>query len=70
MCKSSEKLDREILERCFNLLSKLLKNADAQARVLGQKHTMFKMILFFHSEFGGDLQMNCLRCIHPLVKLN
>ena len=69
VCKSSEKLEREILERCFNLLGKISKNEVASQKVLRQKTTLFKTLLFFHREFSGDLQMNCLRTLHPLLKM-
>jgi len=67
-CKSGEKLEREILERVFNLLSKMLRHPEAAPIVLKQKHTVFKAILYFNNQFAGELQMNSLRTLHPLMK--
>lgn len=46
--KSSEEEDRKIIDRIFNFLSKMLRNPEAAAKVLTQKHTVFKTLLFFH----------------------
>jgi len=67
-CKCSDKLEREILDRSFNLLSKMCRNPKVPAYVVKQKHTLFKSILYFHQEFEGGVQMNALRTLHPLMK--
>ena len=36
--------------------------------VVGQRHVVFKTILYFNKEFAGDLQMNALRTLHPMMK--
>jgi len=68
-CKTSDKLQREILDRCFNLLSKMLRTTEAAVAVAKQKHTVFKAVLYFHKEFAGELQMNALRVLHPLCRV-
>ena len=35
--------------------------------VVNQRHVVFKAILFFNSEFKGELQMNALRTLHPMM---
>lgn len=67
-CKCGDQLQREILERTFNLYSKLFRNKNAVEKVLHHKHVVFKAILYFNSQFEGDLQMNALRTLHPLMK--
>ena len=67
-CKSGVTLEREILERVFNLISKLFRNPEAIPVILKQKHTIFKAVLYFNKEFKGELQMNALRTLHPLMK--
>jgi hypothetical protein len=61
-------LEREILERVYNLISKLFRNPEAVPIVLKQRHTIFKAILYFNKEFKGELQMNALRTLHPLMR--
>ena len=46
--KTSEPEDRKIIERIYNFLSKMVRNREAAAKVLTQKHTVFKTILYFH----------------------
>ena len=68
--KTSDPEDRRIIDRIFNFLSKMLRNSEATEKVLTQKHTLFKTLLFFHRQFkDGDLQLNALRTLHPLTKL-
>jgi len=35
---------------------------------LKHRHTLFKAVLYFNHEFEGELQMNSLRTLHPLMK--
>lgn len=68
--KTSDPEDRPIIERIYNFLGKILRNQEAAAKVLTQKHTVFKTILYFHRQFkDGDLQLNALRTLHPLTRL-
>ena len=68
--KSPEEEDRKIIDRIFNFLSKMLRNPEAAAKVLTQKHVVFKTLLYFHRQFkDGDLQVNALRTLHSLTKL-
>ena len=68
-CKTSDPLQREILERIFNLMSKLLRHPQVAPVLAKQRHTVFKAVLYFNKEFEGDLQMNALRTLHPLCKV-
>lgn len=69
--KPSEAEDRQIIERVYNFLSKILRNQEAAEKVLTQKHTVFKTLLYFQKQFkDGDLQLNALRTLHPLTKLD
>jgi hypothetical protein len=38
------------------------------SHVVNQRHVVFKAILYFNKEFAGDLQMNALRTLHPMMK--
>lgn len=67
-CKSSTKLEREILERSFNVLSKLMKDESVVNKFLQQRNTIFKGLLYYNKEFSGDLQMNALRTLAPAMK--
>lgn len=59
-----------MLDRIFNFYGKILRNQEVAEKVLTQKHTVFKAILYFHRQFReGDLQLNALRTLHPLTKL-
>lgn len=68
--KPSETEDRQIIERVFNFLSKMLTSEEAARKVLTQKHTLFKTLLYFNKQYkDGGLQLNALRTLHPLTKL-
>ena len=67
-CKTSDALQKEVLERVFNLMSKMLRHPGVAPILAKQKHTVFKAVLYFNKEFTGDLQMNALRTLHPLCK--
>ena len=67
-CKTSETLERSIIERSFNLLSKLFRKQEAAIEVAKMKHTVFKAFLFMNRTYQGELQMNALRTLHPLCK--
>ena len=54
-CKTSDPLQREILERNFNLMSKMLRHPEAAPILVKQRHTVFKAVLYFNKEFAGDL---------------
>ena len=54
-CKSSDQLEREILNRVFNLYSKMFRMPEAAALVAKQRHVVFKTILYFSKEFSGEL---------------
>ena len=47
-CNTQDELQRTVLERVFNLYSRLLKKPEAAAKVVVQKHTVFKAILFMN----------------------
>jgi len=67
-CKTSDALQKEVLERIFNLMSKMLRHPGVAPILAKQRHTVFKAVLYFNKEFEGDLQMNALRTLHPLCK--
>lgn len=68
--KTSVAEERQIIDRIYNFMSKTLRNKEVAAKVLTQKHTVFKTILYFNRQFkDGDLQLNALRTLHPLTKL-
>ena len=54
-CKSTDKLQREILERVFNLYSKMFRYPKSIEEVVKSRHVVFKAILYFNKEFKGDL---------------
>jgi len=68
-CKSTDTLQRQIIERTFNLLSKMLRYPDASTELAKQKHVVFKTILYMSQEFAGQLQQNAIRVLHPLCKV-
>lgn len=68
-CKSQDKLQREVLERILNLYSKMFRLPEAAAAVAKQRNAVFKIILYFSKEFGGELQLNALRALHALCKV-
>jgi hypothetical protein len=67
-CKTSETLERSVIERSFNLMSKLFRKQEAVIEVAKLKHTVFKTFLFMNRTYAGELQMNALRVLHPLCK--
>ena len=68
-CKSTEPTQRSILERCFNLLSKILRLPESPTDIAKRKNVVFKTILFMNKQFAGDLQNNALLTLHPLCKV-
>lgn len=68
-CKSTDAMQRGIIERTFNLISKLLRHAPVAPKLATQKHMVFKSILYMSKEFAGDLQQNALRVLYPLCKV-
>ena len=68
-CKSSNQLEKEVLERSYNLVSKMLRLPAAAPALAKMKNMVFKTILYMNKEFGEELQMNALRTLHPLCKV-
>lgn len=68
--KTTDKEEQAVIFRVYNFYSKLLSKNEAAAKiVLKQRHTVFKTILYFNSQFKeGDLQINALRTLHPLCR--
>ena len=46
----------------------MFRNKQSAEHVVHQRHVVFKEILYFNKEFEGELQMNALRSLHPLMK--
>lgn len=67
-CKTSEPQQKSVIERCFNILSKLMRKPEAIVQVSKSKHVIFKTFLFMNRTYEGELQMNALRTLHPLCK--
>ena len=68
-CKSTDTLQRQIIERTFNLLSKILRYPPVAPELAKQKHLVFKTILYMSKEFAGALQENAIRTLYPLCKV-
>mmetsp|Transcript_10000 Transcript_10000/g.15148 ORF Transcript_10000/g.15148 Transcript_10000/m.15148 type:complete len:388 (-) Transcript_10000:91-1254(-) len=68
-CKTSEPLQKQILERVFNLLSKIFRHSEAPAAAAEKRHLVFKAVLYMNKEFGEELQLNALRTFHALCKV-
>mmetsp|Transcript_12716 Transcript_12716/g.21423 ORF Transcript_12716/g.21423 Transcript_12716/m.21423 type:complete len:189 (-) Transcript_12716:45-611(-) len=68
-CKSTDPLQKQIIERTLNLMSKVMRHPPAPSLVAKQKNTVFKAVLYMNKEFGAEIQMNALRTFHPLCKV-
>ena len=68
-CRSTNQLEKEVLERSYNLISKMLRLPEVVPHLARMKNMVFKTILYMNKEFGEDLQMNALRTLHPLCKV-
>jgi hypothetical protein len=68
-CKSSEKDEKDILERTLNLISKLTRKTIAAENFLESKHVVFKLMLYFNKQFGDEIQLNSLRTLFSMMKL-
>jgi len=68
-CNSTVTLQREIIERTFNLLSKMLRYPEVPAELAKHKKLVFKTILYMSKEFAGTLQQNAIRTLYPLCKV-
>ena len=51
-CKSSNQLEKEVLERSYNLVSKTLRLPAAAPALAKMKNMVFKTILYMNKEFG------------------
>ena len=69
LCRTTDEQQKQLLERMFNLLSKCLRDPEAAAQVAKNKKIVFKTILFMHSQYAGELQMNALRALHALCRV-
>jgi hypothetical protein len=67
-CKTTDTLERGVIERSLNLLSKIFRQPAAVAEIAKSKHTVFKLFLFMNKTYAGELQMNALRSLHPLCR--
>jgi hypothetical protein len=67
-CNSTDAAQRATLERCLNLLSKVVKQPDAALAVSSMRHVVFKLVLYSSGQFKGELQMNAFRCLHAVFK--
>jgi hypothetical protein len=66
--KATEEGGKNTLIRCYNMLQKLLKNAEAANTASSMKHLVFKTVLFTTGKWKGELQMNALRTLHPILR--
>jgi len=66
---TQKELEKTILERAFNCITRMLKMPEAAAQCATHKHTVFKSILFMNKTYAGELQMNALRVFHPLCRV-
>lgn len=55
LCKSTDEVQRVVIDRILNLLSKLMKYPGAASLVAQMKHTVFKTVLYINREFGETI---------------
>merc|ERR1711871_1039291 len=67
-CNSTDAEQRAVMERCLNLLSKMVKQPNTALAVSSMRHIVSKLVLYTSAQFKGELQMNAFRCLHAVFK--